>query len=317
MDDNVGSFLLKGQLGKRFARAVMGNYNFPSFDYHIANSAYTAEEFYESVDPATNANRSGWLLNRWWRFLKAPRIPFRERIFVCPRGVDPDLFSPEKRSDTVKAQMRQQADIPEDAVVLLYAGRISPEKNVGLLVDIMKILASDDSKDYRLLVAGDGPQAEWLKKQSATAAKGKIVLLGHLDKETLSAYYANADVFVHPNPREPFGIAPLEAMASGVPTVAPNSGGILSYATNENGWLVEPNAEAFAATVREVINEPTKTAAKVERALETARANTREISTDRLFQTYDRIYEDFQRRRELFTDIDAANDFDYYRESLK
>jgi phosphatidylinositol alpha 1,6-mannosyltransferase len=181
----------------------------------------------------------------------------------------------------------------------------------------MKILASDDSKDYRLLVAGDGPQAEWLKKQSATAAKGKIVLLGHLDKETLSAYYANADVFVHPNPREPFGIAPLEAMASGVPTVAPNSGGILSYATNENAWLVEPNAEAFAATVREVINEPTKTAAKVERALETARANTREISTDRLFQTYDRIYEDFQRRPELFTDIDAANDFDYYRESLK
>ena len=62
-------------------------------------------------------------------------------------------------------------------------------------------------------------------------------MLGHLDKELLADYYANADVFVHPNPKEPFGIAPLEAMASGVPVVAPNSGGILSYATDENIWM--------------------------------------------------------------------------------
>jgi glycosyltransferase involved in cell wall biosynthesis len=317
MDDNVGSFLLKGRAGKRFARAVMGNYNFPSFDYHIANSSYTAEEFFDSVDPAKNKGRRGWLLNKWWRFLKAPRVGYRDRVFVCPRGVDSVQFSPDKKSDTVKREMRQRADIPDDAIILLYAGRISPEKNVGLLADTMRILASDPEKDYRLLVAGDGPQAEWLKKQSSAVAKGKIVLLGHLDKETLSTYYATADVFVHPNPREPFGIAPLEAMASGVPTVAPNSGGILSYATNDNAWLVEPTGESFAAAVRDVINEPAKTAAKVRLALETARANTREASTERLFETYDKIYEDFQQRRELFTDINEARDFDFASELLK
>jgi len=213
--------------------------------------------------------------------------------------------------------MRQRASIPDDAVVLLYAGRVSPEKNIRLLVDMMKILSVDSTRDYRLLVAGDGPQAEWLKKQGSAVANGKIVLLGHLDKETLSSYYANADVFVHPNPREPFGIAPLEAMASGAPTVAPNGGGILSYATNENAWLIEPNAESFAAAVREVVNYKEQTAHKVAQALETARVNTREVSTDRLFETYDKIYEDFQLQRELFTDLDAAKNFDFFRESLK
>jgi phosphatidylinositol alpha 1,6-mannosyltransferase len=142
------------------------------------------------------------------------------------------------------------------------------------------------------------------------------VILGHLDKETLSGYYANTDVFVHPNPKEPFGIAPLEAMASGVPTVAPNAGGILSYATNENAWLIEPNGEAFAAAIREVIDDPSLRERKVGKALATARENTREASTDRLFATYDKIYEDFQARRELFTDVEAAKGFDFVNELL-
>ncbi len=49
MDDNINSFLGGGAVGKWFARRVMGNYNFPLFDFHIANSPYTAEEFYESA----------------------------------------------------------------------------------------------------------------------------------------------------------------------------------------------------------------------------------------------------------------------------
>jgi glycosyltransferase involved in cell wall biosynthesis len=167
-----------------------------------------------------------------------------------------------------------------------------------------------------LLVAGAGPQTEWLKSQGERVAPGKIKLLGHLDKETLADYYTNADVFVHPNPKEPFGIAPLEAMASGVPTVAPNAGGILSYATNENAWLVEPDAEAFAAAVREIMDDSTLRERKIENALATARENTRKASTDRLFATYDKIHDDFQARREMFTNVDEAKRFDFVKELL-
>lgn len=316
MDDNIGSFLTSGSVGKWFARRVIGNYTIPNFDYHIANSTYTAEEFYDSLSIEKNRSRSESFLNWCWRFFKAPRVATSERIFVCPRGVNSNLFTPDRWSDETRREMYERADIPFDSIALLYAGRISPEKNIGLLIDTMKILSQDTNQDYRLLVAGAGPQSEWLRTEGEKHAPGKIKLLGHLDKEVLAGYYANADVFVHPNPKEPFGIAPLEAMASGVATVAPNAGGILSYATNENAWLVEPTGEAFAAAIREVVNDDELRERKIEKALATARENTREASTDRLFATYDEIYEHFERNRELFVDVNEAKNFDFVSEVI-
>jgi glycosyltransferase involved in cell wall biosynthesis len=243
-------------------------------------------------------------------------VPVEERIYVCPRGVNAEIFRADRKSDAVKREMRERASIPENSIILLYAGRISPEKNIGLLVEMMKILSKDAANDFRLLVAGAGPEAVWLQKETDKIFPGKIIQLGHLDKETLANYYANCDVFVHPNPREPFGIAPLEAMASGVPTLAPNSGGILSYATGENAWLVEPTGENFAQAVYEIIENPTLRERKVKNAVQTALENTREKSTDNLFATYDRMYEDFERRKDLFTDIEATKDFDFVKEAL-
>jgi glycosyltransferase involved in cell wall biosynthesis len=316
MDDNIGSFLSKGKWGQWLARRVIGNYTLPSFDYHIANSAYTAEEFYDSLSPEKNQGRSSRFLNWCWRYFAAPRVAASERIFVCPRGVNAVQFTPDRKSDDVKREMRERAGIPADSTVLLYAGRISPEKNIGLLLNVMRELADDKDRDYRLLIAGAGPQAERLNEQAEEMFPGKMLQLGHLDKDTLSDYYANADVFIHPNPKEPFGIAPLEAMASGVPTVAPNSGGILSYAINDNAWLVEPTGEAFAEAIREVMDNEELRNSKVAKALETARANTREASTDRLFATYDQHWEDFNSRRELFTDIEKSKEFDFVNKAL-
>lgn len=71
MDDNVGSFLTGGKIGKWFARRVIGNYTMPSFDYHIANSVYTAEEFFESLDREKNERRNKAFLNWCWRFFKS------------------------------------------------------------------------------------------------------------------------------------------------------------------------------------------------------------------------------------------------------
>ncbi len=311
MDDNISTFLTGGKIGKWLARRVIGNYTLPSFDYHIANSVYTAQEFYDATEKDKNPKRSDWFFNKCWQFFNAPRIPVEERIFVCPRGVNSQIFNPDRKSDEVKTEMRRRAKIPENSIVLLYAGRISPEKNIGLLVDLMKILAKDSDKDYRLLIAGAGPTAEWLSEQTTKHFQNKIIQLGHLDKELLADYYANADIFVHPNPREPFGIAPLEAMASGVPTLAPNAGGILSYATNENAWLVEPTGEKFAEAVREIIKDPELQKQKTEKAIETARNNTWRKSTDRLLATYDKMYKVFQTRKEFFTDNKAAENFDY------
>jgi glycosyltransferase involved in cell wall biosynthesis len=136
------------------------------------------------------------------------------------------------------------------------------------------------------------------------------------DKQKLANLYANADVFVHPNPHEPFGIAPLEAMASGAPVVAPNSGGLLSYASNENAWLVAPEARDFAAAIQNVFADEARRQQKVQNALETAREHTWEASTDRLFALYDKLYEDFCRRRELYVYETEPKEINFARELL-
>ncbi|MEO8649890.1 MAG: hypothetical protein ABI539_12055, partial [Acidobacteriota bacterium] len=87
----------------------------------------------------------------------------------------------------------------------------------------------------------------------------------------------------------------------------------LSYADDSNAWLVEPTGAAFASAVKEVLENKEQREQKVLAAVETARANTREASTDRLFATYDRIFAEFNGQREMFTDIEAAKKFDFVK----
>jgi glycosyltransferase involved in cell wall biosynthesis len=301
MDDNVRSFLSASKPAMWFARRVMGNYNFPMFDFHIGNSPYTAQELLDAVLPEKNPGRSKAFFNFCWRYFRAARTPIQERVFSNPRGVDNKLYNVKRQTPENRRLLIEESGFPATATVLLYAGRISPEKNVTMLPQLLEILARDKRRDYRLLLAGDGPQAQELKKEFELRAPGKAKFLGHLtDKEKLAALYANADVFVHPNPHEPFGIAPLEAMASGVPVVAPNSGGLLSYASNENAWLVAPVAKEFAAAVQSVFADDVRRRQKIENALATAQRHTWEASTNRLFALYDEMHEDFRRRRELY-----------------
>jgi glycosyltransferase involved in cell wall biosynthesis len=159
----------------------------------------------------------------------------------------------------------------------------------------MEHLAGDPSADYRLLVAGTGPRANWLERMAERHAPGRVRLLGHIaDREHLADIFANCDALIHPNPREPFGIAPLEAMASGLPVVASRSGGVLFYANERNSWLAKPNGESFARSVRRVFEDECGRRSKVERAIGTAADFSWPQVTARFFELYDGLYACFR-----------------------
>ncbi len=298
MDDNVRSFISKGSLAKWLSRLFMGNYVIPMFDFHLTNSAFTAEELFEAASPSITSRVSNRFKSFCWRTLRSPKIPIGERVFVNQCGVDSKSFSISRQSAAARRAIVRRYNLPDDAKLLLYAGRISPEKNVVLLPEMMKILGAGTEGPFHLLIAGDGPSTGWLAQEFA---KNEATLVGHLtDKNELADLFANCDVFVHPNPREPFGITPLEAMASGSPVVAPNSGGVLSYANGENAWLVEPDARSFAAAVLEVFSDETSRRSKVELGLKTANAYTWESSTDALFTLYDTMCAEFSSKRDLY-----------------
>ncbi len=298
MDDNVASFITQKQIGKTFAYNYITNILLSVFDFHIANSEYTAAEFFEAYKRVLEGEFSSWFFKKCSNFFLAPQLPIQERVFVCPRGVNIEFFSTKRQNIETRRQILQNLNLPHDSLLLLYAGRLSPEKNIELLIETMRILNSTN-ENFWFLVAGSGPKEEWLKQKSKEL-NNKILLLGHIDKEKLANIYANVDVYVHPNPREPFGNVVLEAMASGCPVVVPNSGGVLTYVNEQNAWITEPKPEKFASAIKEVVENPKLRQERIKNAVCTARENSSDRFAERLFFTYDKIYRIFFENREAF-----------------
>ena len=301
MDDNVSSFISAGRISNWFTRRYTANYNLPMFDFHLANSEYTGKEFFDSTCALENPNRSDVMFNWCWRYLRAAQVKLQDRVFINQCGVDNKTFDDGRKNDVRRRELAAEFGFPASSRLLLYAGRISPEKNPDLLIKTIARLSNIEEHDYRLLVAGSGPGAEYFTKQSEILAPGRVHMLGQItDKEKLADLFANCDVFVHPNPHEPFGITPLEAMASGLPVVAPNSGGLLSYANSTNAWLTEPRSANFAAAIESIFATDAARQAKISMGINTADRYDWDTSTDALFALYDRMYREFIASPELF-----------------
>ena len=249
MDENMAAYLSGARLAKAFTRFYMKWIYFPMFDHHIAVSEHSAEELR----------------------LAARGHKVERGVWVRPMGADTARFTPERKSPAARQRLLKVIGGTERSTLLLYAGRLVPEKNLYLLIDTMAILRKDADRDFRLLLAGDGILFEPLQKMCAERIPGSTTFLGHIaNRDVLADLFSNVDAFVHPNPREPFGIAPLEAMAAGLPLVAPDCGGVTAYANHSNAWLASQSPAAYAGAVRGVFDVPETRARKVEAALTTA-----------------------------------------------
>jgi alpha-1,6-mannosyltransferase len=181
--------------------------------------------------------------------------------------------------------------MPRDATVVVYAGRLSPEKHVAVLPDVLGTLAARHP-GLHLLVAGDGPSRDVLEQGCRAVAPGRSHFLGHVaDRRALHEIVASADVFLHPNPREPFGIGPLEAMAAGTPVVLPATRGVLTYATSDNAWLT-PGAtpDALAGGVTAALEQPAERRRRADNARLTAAGFAWPRAASKIFTLYERLH---------------------------
>jgi phosphatidylinositol alpha 1,6-mannosyltransferase len=138
--------------------------------------------------------------------LTAHRIP---RVHKWARGVDITGFAPSARHDGLRHTWS-----PDGKPIVGFVGRLAPEKHVERLA----LLAGRD--DLQLVIVGDGVDREKLETAMPSA-----VFTGALYGDQLATAYASMDVFVHPGEHETFCQAVQEAMASGLPVIAPNAGG--------------------------------------------------------------------------------------------
>jgi glycosyltransferase involved in cell wall biosynthesis len=178
-DDNMAAYCSTSDAARAFTRWCIRHIYGPPFDAHIANSEYTAGELRAALHDRP-----------------------RGFIRVAPMGVHADEFGPDRRSADDRASLLGYAGGTEQSTLLLYAGRVSPEKNTELLLQTLRLLANDRDADYRLVIAGGGPALPRLRRlASEWGLSGRLLLCGNLDRRTLASCYASADVFVHPNAR--------------------------------------------------------------------------------------------------------------------
>ncbi len=156
--------------------------------------------------------------------LAAHRIP---RIHKWARGVDITGFAPSARSDALRRQWS-----PDGKPIVGFVGRLAPEKHVERLA----VLACRD--DLQVVVVGDG-----IDRGKLETALPSAVFTGALYGPELAAGYASMDVFVHPGEHETFCQAVQEAMASGLPVVAPDAGGPRDLVTPMQTGLLLPVGE--------------------------------------------------------------------------
>lgn len=174
----------------------------------------------------------------------------RDKIKLFPRGINIERFHPGKRNGIFKDRYKI-----DDAMKLLYVGRVSKEKNLPFLVDTFKKLYQTNS-DVHLVVVGDGPYLSEMK----TALKGfPCTFTGYQSGETLAALYASSDIFIFPSTTDTFGNVVLEAQASGIPVVVTDQGGPKeNIIPGETGFIVKANDEhALLKTLKQLIdNKP-------------------------------------------------------------
>jgi phosphatidylinositol alpha 1,6-mannosyltransferase len=178
--------------------------------------------------------------------LKRDRIGTDIRLWT--RGVDHALFNPGRRD----LAWRRSLGFADDDVVVAFVGRLVLEKGIDVFAAAVKA-AQQDAARIRALIVGEGPARDHF-----AASLPGAVFTGHLDGETLARAYASADIFLNPSVTETFGNVTLEAMASGLPTVAAAASGSRSLiADGETGFLIADarNVAAFASALVALADE--------------------------------------------------------------
>jgi phosphatidylinositol alpha 1,6-mannosyltransferase len=204
--------------------------------YHVGSGAATAWRWLRTIH-----NRADRTLAPSRATATALMAHGIERVWLWGRGVDSVRFHPTKRSEALRRVLA-----PDGQLLVGYVGRLAVEKRVDLLATVCR------RPDVRVVVVGAGPARTHLERVLPGA-----VFLGERHGEQLARIYASLDVFVHTGPHETFGQTVQEALASGVPVVAPASGGPLDLVTpGRTGALVPPgDARAIADAVADLATD--------------------------------------------------------------
>ena len=196
------------------------------------------------------------------------------------RAVDTKLLHPDRRDAALRASWGVDALTP----VVLYVGRIAPEKNLELAVQAFRAI-QQQAPQARYVWVGEGPARAALQ-----AANPDFIFAGAQRGEALARHYASADLFPFPSLSETFGNVVIEAMAAGLPVVAFAQGAALEHlADGINGYAIEPgDAAAFVQAAATLAGNP----ALIRHMGRAAHAGVAGLSPDAVIRDFETLLRD-------------------------
>lgn len=203
------------------------------------------------------------------------------QAMVWGRSVDARFFHPGRRTE----RTRQELGVSNRQLVL-HVGRLAVEKDMNTLIEAFRRAKGLVGETADFCIAGDGPEARRVRQALPFARH-----FGFLDRTRLAALYASADLFVFPSPTETCGLVALEAMASGLPVVGADAGGIPeSVRPGLTGMLVPPgDVDGFVVAVLRLLRDAALRASMGSAAREMALTRDWAVELDEQVALYARI----------------------------
>lgn len=222
------------------------------------------------------------------------RDDFVVPVAAVSNGVDLAAFHAGKAN----SEMYKKYKIPEGVPVVLYVGRVDPEKNVGAVVRAFEKFLNDNALDRlsetRLVVVGDGVDKARLEAEvERSSVAGQVRFLGRVVGEDLAELYRLGTIFATASEIETQGIVLIEAAASGLPLIAVDKGAVSEICVDgENGVLCKAgDVEGIARAMGLLLSDDELRKKYARRSVELAREHDFETTLDRFLNIYKKVQE--------------------------
>ena len=220
-------------------------------------------------------------------------------VLVVSRGVDAELFNPSKRN----AELRTQWGAAENTPVVMLVSRLAPEKNLSVVIQAFDSMR-EANPDALLVMVGDGPARAELEKQHP-----HVIFAGMRTGEDLAAHFASGDIFLYPSLTETYGNVTVEAMASGLATLAYDYAAAQQHIRHDQNGLLAPfdNTAEFIAQARALVTD----AERIQRLRTEARHTVEQLTWEHILGQLEEVLINLARKQEaehVQTELSPATD---------
>ncbi|MDR2864339.1 MAG: glycosyltransferase [Spirochaetaceae bacterium] len=226
------------------------------------------------------------------------KYKIKKQTFLLPTGIDPKYLDfTQLQKDSFKRRFEQIHPVLAHKKILIFAGRITKEKNIDFLLHILpRIIEKRD--DVVLLIIGNGPYHDELMQTSEKLGlQDHCVFTGYLDRVDLGLTYAMSHIFVFPSLTETQGLVTVEAMYSGIPVVAIGSMGTIMVMGGDNGgFMVHNDPGEFTDKVLALLEDPELYKRKVYDAKEHAQNWLIDTMAVKLINVYQKTLDSYKKK---------------------